>query len=454
MKSSQLSEALQKLKELNAEVLTSKSYDEFIYGQYNLWATWQQNIFQEIRNKINNNTSKNNKLKNITYRIFISVVSFFSILSLLIRRPKVIIYSTDNISPSQANDFRMNHIYDFLNANQISYFEFIHTHKNTSFIKNFFKRRRAVFYLESLNLFSRKTNNLLEKFRFKKKQFASNHKTLRAITRLSGAKILLTIDDVRHYHALVLACQDNKIKTIAFQHGHFTKYHVGWLANEFPSKDIIKTDVFALWSNYWQEELLRLGSSFTKEQLILATPETKKPKTVVKETNSKLRVLVPFETECPDDLAKQMMSLLLRQPNTEMVFKCRFDTPLNTQLRKYDISDAQVTVSYNLPEDIDVAVGTYSTLLYELIENLVPVAIIKSSFSFGERMVFNGLAEYVELNEETLLKELQKIANANQTTLQERQEKLVTPGVRNIDEFLGELVFETCHCEGEELERA
>ena len=472
------------LKRINEAVYKNHNfYNSFVFKDYDLWHSYQMLIFADIKQYSKYGESyfcKNKKvlvkIKNFIFGCFSIFISTLAILILILKRKKIIIYSVDRINSKYKSDLRIEAIYNFLYENNLKYTEFFHTIFGKDFLKNFLIRKRFSIYMEGFdflysifykrNSFSGIENIInLDQFSSKEKSLAifiltkyfyykdiSKFKIsiFSKILKVSSVKALFTIDDVRYYNELILACKINNIKTYAVQHGHFTKYHVGWLYNNFSKKKIIKPNKLLVWSDYWKRELLRLGTYFSFKDIevggvnkIKIIKKYKKGKRIDKSIN----LLIPYEADAPKKEVKGYMDKFINLGGVKIFFKVRSDVLKRKQLEDYGIYNGYnkkiivVSDMEKVIDKIDIVVGVYSTFLYDVILYKKPVLILSTSMDYGYGMIKNNLANIISENEKDLLKRLLEIKNINYATLIKRREILFGKSISNLKNTLNKIKF-------------
>jgi len=360
--------------------------------------------------------------------VFVSLLAW---LFAIIRRPQVLIFGIDRVSDNAHKaDFRLHALYDFLQKNRIPYIECLHTVFNAAFLKNLFVRLRSALYLEAIDTWYAvlKRTGLAQKsksvelsgfdaFSEEEKKFVSyavkkylgergliqfRVKALSAFLSSTRPHAVWMIDDARHYHDLALAAKLAGIPTYAFQHGHFTRYHVGWLTNG-STLHYIRPENLVVWSEYWKQELLRLGSVYPADALIVGGfPEASI--SLPSGVSKTLLILFVHETDSPKkEVAAYIARILEAMPEAKVVMKLRPDHPAQSQIEEYPglawgprlIS---ITNLAELKERPGIVLGVYSTFLYDMVRKGAPVSIIETSMDYGKGMVENGLADSLTLS--------------------------------------------------------
>ncbi len=376
-------------------------------------------------------------------------------------RPRVLLYSVDRSNSSVAqNDARINDLYVFLLKNKISYIEFFHAVLDRGVMVRWWARKRRAFYLRSLDflLETLVSCGFIDKKEIDESQldlsgFSSKEVTIvrpiilkyltllplvefkvRLLTRFLrwlNPQVIWGIDNTRDYHELVVAAENNQVPFLAFQHGHFTKYHVGWLDDGTFTGKIARPKALYVWSEYWKKELLRLGTYFEPHEIIVGG--TKSPPfftqdKVENHDTTILNILVPYEGDSVKHEVKKYLDALL-EGGCRVYFKVRTDVARTTQLLDMGLTE-NYHGNFHIIENaqavmgqVDIVAGTYSTYLYDMIMFEKPVVLLKTSNDFGEGLVTNGLAEEVTLGP-NLLSHLAAIRKIEKSVLRGRRDKL------------------------------
>lgn len=344
-------------------------------------------------------------------------------------RPSILIFGIDRVSDvTHKADFRNEALYRFLKLRSISFTECLHTVFGKEFLLNLFIRKRLPFYLESLNslyaLFSLFTPQKSLRIGFSdsdvftedEKLFAQHEITkymrsiglaqfrvraLALLLRLIKPKAIWMIDDARHYQDISLAARLCGIPSYGFQHGHFTRYHVGWLVPaEGTPLTVIRPDYLVVWSHYWKKELLRLNAVFPESAILVGGFPSRNTPALPFERYSDLSILIPHETDSPKvEVTAIIRGLLDALPEAKVVMKLRPDHPVKEQLASYPglpWGSPQLSFVTNISELTQrpsVVLGVYSTFLYDMILAGVPVGIVDTSMDYGIGMIENGLAD-------------------------------------------------------------
>jgi hypothetical protein len=455
------------LKRFNALLYHGKPLShQKIFEKYNVWVFFQSRIFfNDLRDLgLERSLMKDHKpsimvkIQNFVLALFGVLESMLAIGMGTIFKKKFFVYGVDrDNSKVFNNDARMDPVYQYIKVSGEPFIEFFHTTFDFAFLKRFFLRKRFAFYIRAidsifhfLNLFGLVTRTkfdpdevVLTPLGEKEQPFAKSLllkyfeaidktvfkvRVLKTILPWMGAKTLLAIDNTRDYWELILACRMNGIKTYAFQHGHFTKYHMGWLDDGSFEGEIVHPDKLFVWSDYWKNELLRLGTYFPPNSIEVGGLKSVVPVSTQSSERDYIGVLVPYEVDSNKPEVKKYIDKLLSCNNIKIFFKLRTDLDINRQMSEYCIGEDYspdlefiTDTSKYLPQ-IDVVAGTYSTFLYDMVAFERPIALLQTASDFGEGLVVNELADLVTI--EDACDKIKDISRTSKDALIKRKEKL------------------------------
>lgn len=395
---------------------------------------------------------KKNLFRALVVFKFIGVITLLCTVNVFFKKPKVLIYSVDkNSDPKTKSDFRLHRVYKTLKNNKISYVECFHTLIEKRTISNYLSRKRLAIYMEAidgfwyvgrffLKYFKKKDiveiNGLegtedeilfmkvtIKKYLAIKRLLKFRKDVLKKILKISGIKALVGIDDVRHYHELLEACRELNIPSIVVQHGHFTKYHVGWLKrNVYEGKKYQKANKILVWSEYWSDELVRLNSVYENKDIVVSGyPNQTSSVNFVPKKDKKIVILIPHETEGPKEEIFKYIKELSKLEDTVLYFKIRPDVSEDVQLKTYpeDIKKyANVVKDLHEVPKPDFVSGVYSTFLYDMALLGIPVLIMNTSMDYGGGMIKNEMANQISID--TLGEDLKNALNLPKTVTQDR----------------------------------
>jgi len=368
----------------------------------------------------------------LSTRYLALLITFLAVLKIIFFKFHLLIYTPDKFSEKHKCDFRLYPVYNYVRRKNISYIEIFHTLLGKQFLKNLFKRRRAAIYLESfpLNFIRNKLNiknfdlssiephnrsyitYLLKLIDKRAQQSIKRIKILSFLLKLSNIKILVALDDVRYTNELIVACKLNNIKTFGFQHGDFTKYHVGYMNYKIPPTHSITFDKLFVWNKYWKKLLLLSSNQYNKDNVKIGG-WLRKPKEIFYdkrknkiESFSRLNLLVPYEIMAPKQEVCRYIRRFCRL-GANIFFKVRPDIAYSKQLKEYGLSSRDVVlikdINRQVLSTIDAVIGVYSMFLNEMLFYDKPVFILETSSDLGYPLIDNGLAVSLGKNFNTKL---------------------------------------------------
>jgi hypothetical protein len=443
----------------------------FEYEGYNIWHFYQQSIFSEIRvwskaKKFSlDEVSKKPNFKEAFLLFIITTLSFFGILSAKFRSAKILVFSVDKVtSPAHGNDARLDSLYEVLDTEHVSYCELFHTVLGKTTFKNFMKRKRTAMYFETGEFLFRllsffggasrvRVDEILREINFSV-FFSDDEKTFaryllkrflsriavsrfrislfRRMVRFLRPRALFTIDDMRNYQEVLLACRFEGVKTYAIQHGQINKYDVGWfLAPEFQGK-FISPDTLFLWSSYWRDALLRRKTHISESALVIGglkeyvSTDSRKAES---RNNKEIVILVPYEELAPRKEVADYIRAMLACGNTRVVFKLRPGKSKEEQLLSYglsaELSNTKFQAVFDINEvlaDVSIVAGTHSTILYDLIAHGKRAAYLETNMDYGIEIVENNLADSV--SSKNVCADISRIRSLPEEEMVRRKEKL------------------------------
>jgi hypothetical protein len=457
--------ALDLLKRFNRLVENTPNLREkFVHKNWNLLQAYQASIFGDSKvwtkeqhvEALYPEKSPGLLFKTIILSLAVISISLVSLIYILIFRRKILIFSGDKTDGKYLNDFRLQTLYDVVVSKKVPFVEVIHTLSDRQTIKHFFTRMRPVIFLETLDLifvtivmikkksiknlidsvdFHEFTNEETKFVKFELEKYLSSVPITKirisffsTILKITGIKAVFSIDDVRHYNELMAGAKESKVRSYAIQHGHFTKYHPGWLKETNIDKEVMRPEKLIVWSEYWKEELIRLGTYFKPGELLVGGERWNLPVSARKKDHT-VTVLIPYEKDAPKSDVREYIDRLMKISNFRVVFKIRADHDKQSQIDEYGLAPlmGKITVVRSMRDihwDISIALGTYSTFLYDMVAQERPVAIIETSIDYGEGMVKNGLANFIKKADD-LEKSIMALINISNDDLKRRRAKLV-----------------------------
>lgn len=423
-------------------------YDFCRYKHYSTWSFNQIWLWDALVNRSVKKQEKNiiNILKRIKNIIQYSILALLLILKLRINKTKILVYS---IAKSK-KDFRLAKVFNFLEKNNIKYREVVHGLKANLY------NAKPVFFIDLVNLLfsSKKVSYQLELDEFEEDQrdylrevingllantvqSEKKIKFIRWYLKLTGINTLLTIDDPRYYNELIIAAQELGIKVVSFQHGRFNKYLTGWINYNIPPEKCVAPDKFIVWNKYWRDELISLSSvyNFYKKRVVIGgQPFYSNNDFMATQFDGQLVVLIPFELKADKEAVRNCIKQLLLIPKLKIYFKARPDQDIEEQLKISELHDFKSRPNFNIIQElnaeilkeINLVIGTYSTLLYEMIESGKPVMVLRSDNTQADNLVDGGLADFLTDNSVDLESQMKSVASTSIDILKERKNTITT----------------------------
>ena len=477
--------SLEVLQKLNAVTLDGVPLiNAFFIGSYNIWHTYQSRLFALIQEHDfkKDVTLKSGEGARLGLRWFIAgmvsvTLSVVALLILILCRKKVLVYSVDKAHSRFGSDTRLDDVYQSLKKNRLPFTECFHTFLGRDFRRNILKRKRPALYLESLDFiydvlavlhivappmkidtarldmshFEDEREKafaltLIEAYVHRTRIFKFKNRILSRVLSMTSVTYLFGTDDPRAYFELLLACKENGIACSVFQHGSITKYHVGWLHALHATGDVIKPDKIFVWSNFWKEELLRLGTYYTPEEIeVSGAPEALRMHVSEKVTHEGIRILVPHERAASKEEVRQYI-LRFIACGAKVFFKVRPGVDGSLQLREYSFekntwgeSFVVIDTLEGILNEIDFVAGTYSTFLYDMVAYGKLVICMKTKVDYGEGMLVNDLVEPLDIHDDVCAK-LHSFLDIPHEKLDQRKERLFETGGKRMEDTLDKLL--------------
>lgn len=343
-------------------------------------------------------------------KLFVVFASAWGILRILVARPRVIVFGTDMIG-AHPYEPRMARIYAWLDSRHITYAHLTHVTSHGRVVRHWFQRRRPIVYLEGLERIG---------------------VSLSWLFRASGVRRIWGIDDYRHWRTVTAAAHQASIPCALFQHGRFTR-HQSYLTFEgIPPAHIPLPDAYIVWNEYWRDKLMSISPLFRQHPDVVRVGGKPSAETVMSlghrgASGEILRVTVVHEPAAPSGEVRAFMQRLLAMNDVAVTYKIRADQPEAAQLRHAGLADIAQSDRFHVTASLtaaDVVLGSYSTLLYEMVQAGVPVGVVKMSSLQAEDLVGDGLAAFVDPRADDLRQELARAAQVPQDELERRAARL------------------------------
>lgn len=358
----------------------------------------QNDVINYLKAEAKRNDTKNFSeiIKTNFSMIALVFLSIMSLIWCIFKKPRFGLYTVDIISGPHFSDPRIAGVYEYLDSQyrRAGFVEFVHAVVTRDTFYKFFKRCRPVIYLEALDyvisiwlkLFHFKIGkHELADLEFKLSIARLRVKILSFIYKFIGIKKLLTIDDYRFFQSFVVAAKISKIQSIAFQHGRFNE-SIAYLKYEGidTSLNYAIPDYSCVWNNFWRDRLTSLYPVYTynKDKVIVAgSPRSALSFESVsglinKKSEDNISLLFVYEPHSIEYI-KNVISEIKKSNNLNLFLKLRPDIDQKIQVSNLGLSADDTFKILNdwhdIINQIDIAVGAYSTFLYECIGYGVPV---------------------------------------------------------------------------------
>jgi len=388
------------------------------------------------------------------------VISELSFIKIRFLGIKLLIYTPDKYSRVADGDFRFQKIYEFVKKRKVPYCEVFHTNLGRELVANLLKRRRLSIYLESLvpsrvcgegeiDEFDFKdfdefekdiTQSIIEDF-YKWSQLSIDlEKVLRKRFAKLSIEKLFSMDDTRYTNELLVSLKSIGVKTYGFQHGHFTKYLVGWINPSIPKELSVTFEKLFVWNDYWKKVLLEYSNQYNESNVFVGGPLREPanfslPARQAVSSIAQLKILLPAEPWSPK---KEVGAFIEDLQNRGVIFyqSVRQDTKEDLRFlygvsRPLDIKLC-TKIDPSLVQEIDAVAGTYSTFLNDMSYYGKPILIFETSFNHGHRLVEDGVALLVKRGDyENLVDRINSY---------ESKKDFVWPKSKDLEETLNKLI--------------
>jgi hypothetical protein len=361
------------------------------------------------------------------------LLSLFSLALFRVLRRDTLLFIIDHVSPGLRQDFRFTPLYAELERRRFRYAEYAHSTSPRQALRNFFRRRRPVFFVEGADYWARVSGvraavpewepaaaesasietrairalvpSVLEGCALA----AARQRMLRRALRFQRVRRALIFDDNRHNHELIAACRSLEIPVLGFQHGVFNKFHAGLMAYGFSGARPHAYDRYGVWSPLFRDRLLRDGSLHPAERIFVSGPVRPPAENVARAGRTgaqggRIRVLVVSEPLARKREVAPYLRTLLADPQFELFLKLRPGESTRS-LEEYGLPADRVRLIqtetvYEAFARVDAAIGTYSTVLYEAALAELPIVWLKTTRAYGRELAEERLAERADRPED------------------------------------------------------
>jgi hypothetical protein len=349
-------------------------------------------------------------LKQILFNLVMLSFTIVSILFFTLRPGRNIgTYTGDFVYKNTKSDFRLNHLYERYQENNIQYVEFIRVTKVKDFFINIFKRRRFVIYYTAIiffvDLFTKKTQYSKQPKDFYQSVLYSYHganivlkKSTLIIERIFKIlridKFVLISFNSRSAH-LSFAAKSLGIKTIGIMHGLQQKdYAVYEFMQGYQEKKKIGCDVYGVWSGHYLEYFRKYSkisnsNSFQYSGLLRPVNNINKVTPFKRVSEKKIKVLLISEPLVSVMEIIPYLKCLIKHDDIELAIKVRpmvkdlYYEEMKIQLpsiKNLELYDGKIE---EVSKEFDVFVGSNSTAVIEA-SLFGKISILLNTVKFGD----------------------------------------------------------------------
>lgn len=223
--------------------------------------------------------------------------------------------------------------------------------------------------------------------------------------QFTGFRKVYAIDEHTSFAPLIYACTKLNIDIVGLQHGAIHEYSAGWTSPGIPHCFTMGYDKILVWGQYWRNLLAKLSNIYNLESLIPVgniRPSTisLKPRCKTIEQHKKFHVLLIYEFLAnPKETFAYVESF--RRNGYAILFKLRFDTPIDEQLGAIPREWVQLVpeVTQEIVNKTHVCAGCATSLMYEFYYLGLPVWHLSMKLDNNRCMVEAGLASLVTLDD-------------------------------------------------------
>lgn len=424
------------------ELFATKSVDSIKAENItNIWKNLIQDeeYFATKKHSTGNEKSrKPNKLLIWGHLLALIGLSFISSLIFRLSGRDTLLYIIDDVAPDLDHDYRLTTLYRELRRRQYKFCEYAHTWGAENYYRrtwqNLWRRKRPVVYFEILARRLGKLKQWLDKnavgsfpeieidisnlegrylqatahYMLRWSQdLAYEVRVLKNLLKAQQVKRAVIADNARHVFPLIVACKLLNIPTLGFMHGLFNRYHCSIMAYGLNNGRRPNLDLYGLWSSYFRERAIS-GNLYDESNTFVTGPLRPPAKDQIemvlsasKNNHEKIRVLLVSEPRAPQKEVFEYIAELLADDRFEVMIKVR-PGEMNPHLsdtvggETKSLKVIRTGTVYDSFVNCDVLLGTYSTVLYEAAYVLKPAVILKTSFSYGHDLAYDGLADFAE----------------------------------------------------------
>jgi 3-deoxy-D-manno-octulosonate 8-phosphate phosphatase (KDO 8-P phosphatase) len=360
-------------------------------------------------------------------------VSTLSVLSARLRRPKVMVFTSDVVSPGKRYDRRIESVYTALADAKVRYLEIIGAGagRGGHVAGNLLKRRRGAVYRMAAplwgQLFAKHEGEIRsdiatpagipddERFLH---SVAKNLvlpsaldsvrmiEDFRGVLRLARPQSVVFIDDARYVHEVVAACHLTGIAAIGVQHGIHACFAPSFMARGFAAERNHGFDRYLVWSPFFADRISNDSALFERDQMrIVGEAAQRAPEGEAAGRGGDDLVRVLFIVETYDELQQELdvypyLRALGDDPRLHVTVKLRpgLTAP---PYRAFDASHPRMSVGAGAIDpfirDADVVVGSWSTAILDAVYHQKPLVLFTTpQYDDPLRLADQGIAVTVK----------------------------------------------------------
>lgn len=351
-------------------------------------------------------------------KVFMVIASMWGLFRIVAIRPQILVYGNDMLG-DQMYEPRMAGVYEWLVKNKVPFAHIVHATPTGRVVRNWWRRHEPVVYLGALP--------------------SSLYVALMRVVRF---RAVLAIDDYRFWPHVVDMARSAGAQSFLFQHGRFTRHqeYLKMAHAQLPTKYIV-------WNEYWKRKILALSPLFSKHQdavLVGGKPSGSQgsPQRLVREQDGRLRVMVIHEPDMKRADVHHVIQALAIREEIRLFYKIRKDQSAEQQIAHHGLKSFLDTNSISVTTDVspcDLVLGSYSTLLYEMVAMGIPVGVLQVGSTQADDLVEDGLATPVDPSSSAFMAQVQVAANVSDADLAMKSQVLAVSA--DIRRTLGDLLL-------------
>lgn len=220
----------------------------------------------------------------------------------------------------------------------------------------------------------------------------------------SGIKLplLVGMDDCMYSFPYLIAAKKNKIRTIGIQHTRYCKGQIEYCS--YGGEFDLWFDALLVWGPYWKTKFLENNHVIRPSNIFVCSNKHRYDYSKVELGEDRpIGVLVPYEFLADTRHVGAYIRVLL-DFGCSVYFKPRSDEPILDQIAAYHLGEYESKVSILMDitpssmAKIDIVVGTWSTLMYDLVPYNKEMWVLDTTVTMLDEMVQDGYAKKVKLS--------------------------------------------------------